>query len=158
MKINWDKVFSTAGSRKCSINVNDCHTPPPAPRHSITCSPERNCSVPQRPEIHPQATAAGMGCVLASNEAGQLHSQSCRLGKTTQSRPVVWHDVTWKEIRGVEGFGLWTGRGAQDLRGREREVQKDRGRGGRTGRQGGRREKGIERGRPVLVPLLFFFF
>lgn len=98
-----------------------------------------------------------MGCVLASDEAGQLHSQSCRLGKTTRSRPVVWHDVTWKEMRGVEGFGLWTGRGAQELRGREREVQKDRGRGGRTGRQGGRREKGVERGRPVLVPLLFFF-
>ena len=32
----------------------------------------------------------------------------------------------------------------------------DRKRAGRTGRWGGRREKCIERGRPVLVPLIFF--
>ena len=69
---------------------------------------------------------------------------------------MVWHDVTCKEMRGVEGTGLWTGRGAQELRGREREGQKDRERAGRTGRWGGRREKDIERGRPVLVPLIFF--
>ena len=146
-------MFSTAGSRKCSINVNDRHA---FPRHPVTCSPERNCSAPERPETHPQTTAAGTGHVLAPDEAGQLHSLLCRLSKTLRSCPVVWHDVTCKEMRGVEGTGLWTGRGAQELSGREREGQKDRERAGRTGRWGGRREKDIERRRPVLVPLIFF--
>lgn len=133
--------------------MNDRHT---FPHHPVTCSPEGNCSAPERPETHPQTTAAGTGRVLASGEAGQLHSLLRRLSKTTRSCPVIWRDVTCREMQGVEGTLLWTGRGAQELRGREREGQKDRERAGRTGRQGGRREKGIERGRPVLVPLIFF--
>lgn len=78
--------------------------------------------------------------MLAPDEAGQLHSLLCRLSKTLQSCPVVWRDVTCKEMRGVEDTGLWTGRGAQELRGWEREEQRtERGLEGLGGGEGGER-------------------
>ena len=63
---------------------------------------------------------------------------------------MIWRDVTCREMQGVEGTLLWTGRGAQELRGREREGQKDRrterGLEGLGGREGGERKVSREGG------------